>query len=92
MIDHLEEWWPLYIICAVIMGLLWLMLHFAMLDQAQWERFSSAHECHVVERMSGDVMTTVAPIVGSNGGVAIGVTATPDKTAYLCNDGVKYWR
>jgi hypothetical protein len=24
--------------------------------------------------------------------VAVGVTSTPDKTAYLCNDGIKYWR
>jgi hypothetical protein len=48
----------------------------------------------VIERRKGDLDTAVAPIIGSNGTVSLatGLTFDDDKTAYLCNDGVKYWR
>lgn len=92
MIDHIEDFWPVYAIGAVIVALFGLLIHFAILDQKQWEAFASTHECHVVERMPGDTITTVAPIIGGNGGMAVGVSSTPNRTAYLCNDGVKYWR
>lgn len=63
-------------------------------EHYRWETFAKTHDCRVVEKMAGDVDTTVAPIFDGKGGVsyAVGVTDTPGKTAYLCNDGVKYWR
>jgi hypothetical protein len=57
-----------------------------------WKAFSEQHHCKVVGRMSGDTVTTVAPIIGGNGGIAVGVSSTPSKTGYLCDDGVTYWR
>ena len=59
-------------------------------NQAEWERFSAAHECKVVGKMSGDVFNTVS--VGGNGQVSVGVGSTSSKTGYACNDGVTYWR
>lgn len=90
-----DDWfdlWPILALGGVLVGIVAAVIHFARIDQAQWERFAAAHECRVVERMPGDTMTTVAPIIGGNGGIAVGVTSTADKTAYLCDDGVKYWR
>lgn len=59
-------------------------------DGVRWEEFKVAHKCKVVGRMRGDLLTTVVP--NSNGGVGVGVTATPEKTGWLCDDGVTYWR
>jgi hypothetical protein len=64
----------------------------AIAEQREWDRFSVSHHCHVTGKMRGDLVTTVAPIIGGNGGVAVGVSNTPDKTGYLCDDGVTYWR
>jgi hypothetical protein len=61
-------------------------------DAKQWDAFRKAHDCRIVGKMRGDVVTTVAPIIGGNGGVAIGTSVTPDKTGWACNDGVTYWR
>lgn len=57
-------------------------------EHKQWQAFSEAHHCKVVGQMSGDLL--VSPVVSSRGGVA--VTSTPDKTGWLCDDGVTYWR
>lgn len=61
-------------------------------ESRQWEAFKVAHECKVVGKKKGSTSTTVMPIVGGNGGVGIGVSSTPDQTAWECNDGVTYWR
>ncbi|HXI41604.1 MAG TPA: hypothetical protein VNH83_16600 [Bryobacteraceae bacterium] len=92
--DHAdwEDTWPILALIAAAIALLILIGRLAINDQARWNRFAASHACHVVERMSGDAATTVAPIVGGNGGVAVGIAVTPDKTAYLCDDGIKYWR
>lgn len=92
MREHFEDMWLAYVITAAVVALFALLIYCVILDQERWQAFATAHHCHVVERMSGDVLTTVAPIIGGNGGVAVGITSTPDKVAYLCDDGVKYWR
>jgi hypothetical protein len=80
--------------CAVIS--IPLMVVIAMqIDAAEntrWQAFKTAHDCKIVGRMSGSVTTTIAPIVGSKGNVAIGTSVSPDKTGWQCNDGVTYWR
>jgi hypothetical protein len=93
----LSDWFPTFL--AGVMGLGFIgALVFVFIaagrEHHRWEVFAKDHECRVVERRKGDVDTTVAPIIGTNGSVsfATAVTSTPDKTAYLCNDGVKYWR
>lgn len=64
----------------------------AIEDGRQWDAFRQAHNCRIVGKMRGDMVTTVAPIIGGNGGVAVGVSSTPDKTGWQCDDGVTYWR
>jgi hypothetical protein len=77
-----------------VIGALILVVIGARREHRRWEAFAKEHECRIVERRKGDVDTTVAPIVGNNSSVsfATGLTFEDDKTAYLCNDGVKYWR
>ncbi len=73
---------------ASIPVLVWLGFH----EENQWYVFKEAHDCHIVGQTSGNVSTTVAPIIGGNGGVAMGTSYTPGKTGWKCNDGVTYWR
>jgi hypothetical protein len=61
-------------------------------DNRRWEEFRVTHDCKVIGKMNGALVTTVGPAIGGNGGVAIGVGVTPDKTGWLCNDGMTYWR
>lgn len=75
-----------------IPSLLVLMVVAIIADANQWDEFKTKHNCKIVGKMRGDVTTTVAPIIGGNGGVAIGTSVTADKTGWLCDDGVTYWR
>lgn len=88
MLDHIKEWWPAYLIGLVAVGFAWLFIVAAAADEAKWAKFSAARHCKVVGRMSGSAM--VSPVISEKGGVAI--TLTPDKTGWLCDDGVTYWR
>lgn len=60
----------------------------------QWEEFSTAHECKLVEHRKGDVSVTTAVVTSPSSGASVipVMEVTPDKRAYLCNDGVTYWR
>jgi hypothetical protein len=77
---------------VVVVGILVAAAYGSIQEQREWERFKVAQNCKVTQKMRGDTVTTVAPIIGGNGGVAVGVSSTPDKTAWLCADGVTYWR
>jgi hypothetical protein len=96
MADRESPWVILSMVAffLVFIGVVLLALSQARQEKRAWEAFAKSHDCRVVERRKGDVDTTVAPIFDNKGGVsfATAVTSTPDKTAYLCNDGVKYWR
>ena len=61
-------------------------------ESSRWDAFKREHDCRVVGRMSGDVITTVGPNLGGGGGVSVGVGSTPSKTGWQCDDGVTYWR
>jgi hypothetical protein len=95
--NALAEWLPT-VLAAVMgfgfLGAVILVVIAARREHLRWETFAKAHDCHIIEHRSGDIDATAAPIVSSKGSVsyAVGVTDTPDKTAYLCNDGVTYWR
>lgn len=61
-------------------------------DQKEWEAFKSAHACEVVGKERGTVSTGVAPVIGGSGGVGVVMMSSPDKTGWLCDDGITYWR
>ena len=80
---------------VVVVGLVSLMLLMGIVlyhEQQEWDAFAIAHHCTIVGKTRGDVVTSVAPIIGGNGGVAVGTSYIPGKTGYACDDGVTYWR
>lgn len=79
------------LLSTVVLGpLIYLLVQ----EQAEWNAFAAEHECKVVGRASGDVATSTGLVINQSGQVStvttVGVAA--DKTGYLCNDGVTYWR
>ena len=63
-------------------------------EQKRWDAFAVEHKCKLIEQRKGDVLITTVTTVNPNGGVSVTpmTTATPDKSAFLCDDGVTYWR
>ncbi len=63
-------------------------------DAQQWALFAAEHDCKVIHRVKGDTIVGTGIGVTTSGtvGTVTTITATPDKTAYVCDDGVTYWR
>ncbi len=59
-------------------------------NEERWQAFKIEHACKPVARISGSVFNTLS--VDGKGAVAIGIGSTPDKTGWLCDDGVTYYR
>jgi hypothetical protein len=78
----------LLILVAIVAFLVW----YDMSARQEWEEYKSTHNCQPVGKIDGSVFTTVAPIVGGNGGVSIGVGAVPSKTGWKCDDGMTHWK
>lgn len=79
---------------GAIILLLALALWAGAREAKQWAAFSQANHCKVVERRKGTSTTTTGMAIGSGGKVTpvVATSATPSQTAYLCDDGVTYWR
>ena len=101
MVDMLRDMWDdgwvyrsILALLLLVVALIPLGIWAAVEEQKEWEAFSVAHECKVVGRMRGSTQTGVGYGMTSNGkfGTVVTTTSTPDKTGYLCNDGVTYWR
>lgn len=81
---------PLTYIVLSGFALLILIGWLAYNAEKRWEAFKTDHNCKMVSRISGDVFNTFN--VGSNGQVSVGIGSTSDKTGWLCDDGVTYYR
>jgi hypothetical protein len=71
---------------AAFAGLIWL----AVEEGKKWEAFKVTHNCKAVAHISGSVMPTYG--ISSSGKLVSGVTTTPSKTGWLCDDGITYYR
>lgn len=56
-----------------------------------WTEFSAKHHCKITEKRQGHSNGGIGLTTSGNAGVLLGED-TPDQTAYLCDDGVTYWR
>lgn len=80
-----------FIIMGLAMVALTVILVFALTMEAkEWEAFRAKHECRAVEKTRG--RNGIGTGIGPNGQVMMITTFEPGKTAWLCNDGVTYWR
>lgn len=85
--------WFLVVLGVACMGLFGLVIAASIAEEKQWAQFSKSHDCKVTAKVRGDVVVGTGVGFGSKGAVPIMTTSsTPDKTAYLCNDGITYWR
>ena len=82
------------IVCSsavlLLVSLLGLWIVATIRENQEWEQFKVAKQCVLKEHIKGEIRTGVG--VTTNGKVGVGVMPEPDKEAYLCNDGVLYWR
>lgn len=71
---------------AIVGGIVWL----AVEEGKEWNAFKQTHACRKVAHVRGHVQ----PITGfdSKGNVTFSTVTTPDKTGWLCDDGVTYYR
>jgi hypothetical protein len=76
------------LVIAVLLAGFGFML--AVAESMRWQKFSAEHSCHKVGTMSGDTFTTVG--VGVDGKPTVSFGSTPDKTGWLCDDGMTYWK
>ena len=86
------------VVFGLIVWLAWADYKQQQAEAHRWAVWSSLHNCKVVGREKGVTTTGVGTMIGtsSNGGTTIipvvTTSRTPDKTAYLCDDGITYWR
>lgn len=80
-------------VLVILFLLAWpVIFYLAYLEHQDWTRFKADKNCRIVGKMDGSMVNTIAPVIGGNGGVAIGVAGTPSKTGWMCDDGITYWR
>jgi hypothetical protein len=88
----------IFAIAVLLVLLLFVLIHAVIEEEKEeekeWQAFSVAHNCKVAAMEKGHLSTGVGYGMTANGkfGTVITATQTPDKTAWLCDDGVTYWR
>lgn len=78
----------LAVICATVAGI----AYFRPPHVDEWARFMQEHSCRVVAKRDGQFSSGVG--VGVTNGLSLGVFSgsTSPQTAYVCDDGVTYWK
>lgn len=59
-------------------------------EHKQWSDFAKEHHCKLTQVANGEVNTGFG--ITTNGNLATVVTTSPRRKAYLCDDGITYWR
>ena len=79
---------------GLLVVLIIMMIVGSIKEQKQWQAFAAAHSCKLVATKQGTVSSGVGTAVGANGQVSVVpiTTTTPGQEAFLCDDGVTYWR
>lgn len=89
----LEDWLVIFLSIAIVF-LLVIYIIASIENEKEWQAFKADHDCRVVERSDGDIHTGVGVVSNVNGqpGTVVTVSSTPDKEAWLCDDGITYWK
>ena len=82
------------LIIATIIFILFLIVFVTYKESKQWQEFSQAHNCKKVSYIKGSSNVGYGTSIMPNGQVGVGtvIINNPDKTGYLCDDGITYWR
>jgi exosortase/archaeosortase len=81
------------IVATAVVGVVYIG-YLAIEESNKWEQFKETHECKIVSKVSGTTSINSGVAIGSNGQIhpIITTSVSAGKTAYLCNDGVTYWK
>jgi hypothetical protein len=94
--DMLQDWEGRLILLLMLLVIATIPLSIAasIEEEHDWREFSEAHNCKKVAEMKGSIQNGVGYGLTSTGGTGTIFTTTvePDKTGWLCDDGVTYWR
>jgi hypothetical protein len=63
---------------------------FYQYQENQWNEFTKEHHCKMVAQISGEIIPTIG--ITTNGNISFGSGYIPNKTGYLCDDGITYFR
>jgi hypothetical protein len=90
--QHID--WNTVAIALVLIVFLGGGLWAAIENEKNWQQFAEDNNCRVVEKIRGATGTGfVSGYTGSSGSAGGIVTTTePDRTVYICDDGVRYTR
>lgn len=77
--------WALFVV--VVVGLVFVV-RAQIREERAWDRFKVEQHCKVVGRQKGQTV----PVFNANGKGGVGWAVESDKTGWLCDDGVTYWR
>ena len=81
------------VILIIIVFILTVGLIYSLIQEdKEWEKYRIEHNCQEKGYISGTTQTTVAPIIGGNGGVVVGVSSSPRKTRFVCDNGEEIFR
>lgn len=82
--------WAVWIVAGAgtisIAALIWKDL----VEEKKWERFVQENNCRIVERLVGS--TDLGITAAAKARTDTVVLNTPSTIAYLCEDGITYWR
>lgn len=82
--------WKVLAVFAVAAALLVFLISSFIEDGRKWEAFKVEHNCKVTANIKGDVFNTFGN--DSKGNMTVGIGTTPNKTGWLCDDGITYFR
>lgn len=87
MRDWLEDNWPMLAIGIAMALLVISCIYAGIYESRQWDKYSAEHHCIAKGVKKGQVVTSVGPSMGKDGGVAVTTGVTPDQTIYVCDGG-----
>lgn len=73
-----------------IIGCIYGAVFFIIKEQQEWEKFSNEHQCKIISKTQAQ--THVGYGMNFKGNMSMMVITEDEKTAWLCNDGITYWR
>jgi hypothetical protein len=94
--QYLEKFWEIIfahieiIVVALLIFILGYGFNKMVEERKAWEAFKISHACKLVATKTSSV--GVGTGVTSNGSVATTTVIIPGQEAWLCDDGVTYWR
>lgn len=80
---------PILIVVVIAVAVCAGLILLGIESEKQWQAWVVKHECRIIEKTQGEHHTGVVMIDGKP---SVVTTYTPGKTAWLCDDGVTYWR